>query len=124
MSRTSFYACLFVLGASLPAMATCPPDQVSTCISRRAPDGTIVQHPRLHWTPIASATRSQGNAGLQLQYLQGRASAVTRHLSAAALGVPGQSISGLFFQPAGSAPILFARFAPGSNTLRIDLLRI
>ena len=124
MARPSFFACLFVLGASLPAMATCPPDQVSTCISRRAPDGTIVQHPRLHWTPIASATRSQGNAGLQLQYLQGRASAVTRHLSAAALGVPGQSISGLFFQPAGSAPILFARFAPGSNTLRIDLLRI
>ena len=112
------------LALAVTAECACPPELAGSCVARRTADGQVVQFPRLHWTPVASATPLARTAGMQVRYLRGRASSVTRNVSAAALGLNGQTMSGLFFQPPGAAPVLFARFAPGSNTLRIDLLRI
>lgn len=106
------------------AQATCASGDSARCISRRAPDGSIVQYPRLSWTVIASAARDPSGQGFQIRYLQGGMTRVTRNASASALGISGQQVSGLFYQPPNAPPIVFARFAPGSNQLRIDVLRI
>ncbi len=107
-----------------PVLASCPPGAGAWCVQRQAADGTMVQYPRLHWTIVASAARTSPGAAFDLRYLQGMATRVTRHVSAAALGVGGNQLSRIFFQPSGSPPLVFARFAPGSNLLRIDVLRV
>lgn len=117
-------AMIAALIAAQVAQATCASIDRDHCISRRAPDDSIVQFPRLTWTPIASARRDPSGRGFQISYLRGGMTRVTRNASAAALGIPGNQVSGLFYQPANTAPIAFARFAPGSNQLRIDILRI
>lgn len=112
------------IAASPIAQASCAIEDAARCISQRAPDGTLVQFPRLHWSVVANAARDPSGSGFQISYLRGGMTRVTRNANASALGIPGLQVSGLFYQPAKTPPIVFARYAPGSNVLRIDVLRI
>ncbi|MDE3012314.1 MAG: hypothetical protein KGI67_15640, partial [Pseudomonadota bacterium] len=120
-----FVAILTVTIAAMPIVqASCAIEDAARCISQRAPDGTLVQFPRLHWNVVANAARDPSGSGFQIRYLHGGMTRVTRNANAAALGIPGLQVSGLFYQPARTPPIVFARYAPGSNALRVDVLRI
>jgi hypothetical protein len=116
---------LAVLGA-LPSycLATCAQQDVGHCVARSAPDGTLVRFPRLRWETIANAARDRHGQGISIDYLRGGTTRATHHESALALGIPGGQVSGIFYPAPGSPPIVFARFAPGSNQLRIDVLRL
>ena len=106
------------------ARADCPLADNGHCVARALPGGGSVVFPRLRWNTIARVGRTPSGDGFDLRYLKGGRTQVTRHSAAAALGLAGRLVSGVFYQPPGSAPIVFARFAPGSNALRIDILRI
>jgi hypothetical protein len=103
------------------ARADCAPG--SPCVTVPVGAGAAVRYPRLAWAPIAEA-RQFGPGDHDIRLIQGDATQVLNDAAARALGLRGADITRVPHPFGANAPLVFARYVPGSNELRIDAIRI
>ena len=127
-SRVVVALLLPVLGFSLlvlpgrETLAACRPG--TPCIENfRATPFETVSFPKMDWT-LLGEVQGPASKGHDSGMLSGDATVTLNDLGAQTLGLTGSQVSGSVHAFPHNPPLIFARYAPGANELRIDIIKI